>query len=215
MRMLLRTAAAVGIAIAMFGPAKADIKIGVASPMTGPNAAYGQQYLAGVRAAADRINGSGGVLGEKLVVITGDDVSDPKQGVSVANNFVADGVKFVVGHFNSGVTIPASDVYQENDVLFVTPTATNPKVTDRGLWNAFRACGRDDQQGSVGARFVLDRFKGKKVAIIDDRSTAGKGLADEMRKGFEAGGGKPVLVDEINPGEKDYSAVISKIKAAG
>jgi len=215
MRMLLRTAAAVGIAIAMFGPAKADIKIGVAGPMTGPNAAYGQQYLAGVRAAADRINGSGGVLGEKLVVITGDDVSDPKQGVSVANNFVADGVKFVVGHFNSGVTIPASEVYQENDVLFVTPTATNPKVTDRGLWNAFRACGRDDQQGSVLARFVLDRFKGKKVAIIDDRSTAGKGLADEMRKGFEAGGGKPVLVDEINPGEKDYSAVISKIKAAG
>src|SRR5262249_50819586 len=106
-------------------------------------------------------------------------------------------------------------VYAENGVLFVTPTATNPKVTDRGLWNAFRACGRDDQQGSIAGKFVLEAYKGKKVAIVDDKSTAGKGLADEMQKAFEGGGGKEVLREAINPGEKDYSALVSKIKASG
>ena len=183
--------------------------------MSGPNAAYGEQYRAGVQADVDRINSSGGVLGEKLAVSVGDDVSDPKQGVSVANKFVGDGIKFVVGHYNSGVTMPASEIYAENGVLFVTPTATNPLVTERGLWNAFRACGRDDQQGSIAARFVLERFKDKKVAIVDDKSTAGKGLADEMKKTFNAGGGKEVLAEEINPGEKDYSALIAKVKESG
>lgn len=215
MRLIVQMMTAVATTALMLGPAAADIKVGVAGPMTGPNAAYGQQYLAGVQAAADKINAAGGVLGEKLVITSGDDVSDPKQGVTVANNFVADGVKFVVGHFNSGVTIPASEVYAENGALFVTPTATNPKVTDRGLWNAFRACGRDDQQGSIGAKYVLDNFKGKKVAVVDDKSTAGKGIADEMKKAFMAGGGKPVISEEINPGEKDYSAIVSKIKASG
>ena len=144
----------------------------------------------------------------------GDDVSDPKQGVSVANKFVADGVTFVVGHYNSGVTIPASEVYAENGILFVTPTATNPLVTERGLWNAFRACGRDDQQGIVAAKFILEKMKDKKVAIVDDKSTAGQGLADEMRKAYQAGGGKEILSEQINPGEKDYSALVAKIKQA-
>jgi branched-chain amino acid transport system substrate-binding protein len=215
MRIFMPMMTAAATTAAMLAPALAEIKIGVAGPMTGPNAAYGQEYLAGVRAAADKINATGGVLGEKLTVVDGDDQSDPKQGVTVANYFVGDGVKFVVGHFNSGVTIPASDVYAENGLLFVTPTATNPKVTERGLWNAFRACGRDDQQGSIAAKFVLEKFKDKKIAIIDDKTTAGKGIADEMRKAFEAGNGKPVLTEEINPGEKDYSAVVGKIKASG
>ena len=215
MRNFRRMTTTTALLVALLGPAAADIKIGVAGPMTGPNAAYGQEYREGVQAAVDRINANGGLLGQKLAVIVGDDVSDPKQGVSVANNFVTDGVKFVVGHYNSGVTIPASEVYKEYGVLFVTPTATNPKVTERGLWNAFRACGRDDQQGSIAAGFVLQKYKDKKVAILDDKSTAGKGLADEMRKAFTAGGGKPVLTEEINPGEKDYSAIVSKIKASG
>jgi branched-chain amino acid transport system substrate-binding protein len=214
MRIFLRSLIAILAAAPMVGPALADIKIGVAGPLTGPNAAYGQQYLAGVQAAADKINATGGILGEKLVVISGDDASDPKQGVAVANHFVGDGIRFVVGHYNSGVTIPSSEVYAENSIVFVTPTATNPMVTDRGLWNAFRACGRDDQQGSIAGKFVLDKFSNKRVAIVDDKSTAGKGLADEMRKAFAAGGGKPVLVEEINPGEKDYSALVSKIKAS-
>ena len=108
---------AVLISATAFSSAYADIVIGVAGPMSGPNAAYGEQYRAGVQAAVDRVNASGGVLGEKLAVTVGDDVSDPKQGVSVANKFVGDGIKFIVGHYNSGVTIPASDVYAENGVV--------------------------------------------------------------------------------------------------
>ncbi|AZO58321.1 MAG: branched-chain amino acid ABC transporter substrate-binding protein [Mesorhizobium sp.] len=214
MRMILRLMTAALMAAAA-GVARADIVLGVAGPMSGPNAAYGEQYRVGVETAIQRINANGGVLGQKLSVSVGDDVSDPKQGVSVANKFVADGVHYVVGHYNSGVTIPASEIYAENGVLFVTPTATNPMVTERGLWDAFRACGRDDQQGIIAAKFVLERFAGKKVAIVDDKSTAGKGLADEMAKAYNSGGGKEVLREEINPGEKDYSALVAKIKESG
>ncbi len=215
MRMIVQMMTAALMTAATVGAARADIVFGVAGPMSGPNAAYGEQYRVGVETAVERINANGGVLGQRLAVSVGDDVSDPKQGVSVANKFVADGVRYVVGHYNSGVTIPASEVYAENGVLFVTPTATNPMVTERGLWNAFRACGRDDQQGIIAAKFILTRFKDKKIAIVDDKSTAGKGLADEMAKAYNAGGGKEVLHEEINPGEKDYSPLVAKIKQSG
>lgn len=214
MRMIVQMMTA-ALMTAAVGVARADIMLGVAGPMSGPNAAYGEQYRAGVETAVERINANGGVLGQKLVVSVGDDVSDPKQGVSVANKFVADGIHYVVGHYNSGVTIPASEVYSENGVLFVTPTATNPMVTERGLWNAFRACGRDDQQGSIAAKFILGRFKDKKIAIVDDKSTAGKGLADEMTRAYNAGDGNEVLHEEVNPGEKDYSPLVTKIKQSG
>ncbi len=169
---------ALAAVLAFSGAANADIKIGVAGPITGPNAAFGAQLVNGVQQAVDDINKAGGILGEKLVLEQGDDVSDPKQGVSVANKFVGDGVKYVIGHFNSGVTIPASDVYSENGILFITPSATNPTVTDRKLWDAFRACGRDDQQGLVWAELARDKLKGKKIAIVHDKTTYGKGLAD-------------------------------------
>src|SRR5471030_1358118 len=135
---------AAGLAFA--GAASAQIKMGVAGPITGPNAAFGAQLTNGTKQAVEDINKAGGILGQQITLEQGDDVSDPKQGVSVANKYVGDGVKFVVGHFNSGVTIPASEVYSDNGVLFITPSATNPKVTDRKLWDAFRTCGRDDQQ---------------------------------------------------------------------
>ena len=145
----------------------------------------------------------------------GDDVSDPKQGVSVANNFAGDGVKFVIGHYNSGVTIPASEVYQENGILEITPASTNPTVTERGMWNIFRTCGRDDQQGKVAGTYILAHFKGKKIAFVNDKTTYGKGLADETLKTIKAGGMKEVLYEGINTGEKDYSALVSKIKQSG
>ena len=120
--------------------------------MTGGSAAFGAQLRQGVEQAVADINAQGGILGQKIELFIGDDRADPREGVSVANKFVADGVKFVVGHFNSGVTIPASDVYQENGMLVITPAATNPKVTERSMWNMFRVCGRDDQQGGAGGR---------------------------------------------------------------
>src|SRR5581483_10143076 len=161
------------------GGASAQIKVGVAGPLTGPNAAFGAQLKNGAEQAAEDLNAKGGINGQKIELSFGDDVSDPKQGVSVANKFVGDGVKFVVGHFNSGVTMPASEVYQENGILEITPSATNPKITERGMWNIFRTCGRDDQQGAVAGAYIVAHFKGKKVAIVHDKTTYGQGLADE------------------------------------
>ena len=197
------------------GTAQAQIKIGVAGPFTGPNAAFGAQLKNGTEQAVEDINAAGGIIGQKITVTYGDDVSDPKQGVSVANKFAGDGVKFVVGHFNSGVTMPASEVYQENGILVITPSATNPKITERGMWNIFRTCGRDDQQGAVAGAYILKNFKGKKIAIVHDKTTYGQGLADETKKAMNKGGMKEVLYEGVNLGEKDFSALVSKIKAAG
>jgi len=209
-------AAALALAVCFAaGGAEAQVKFGVAGPITGANAAFGAQLTNGTELAVEDINAAGGILGQKIVVETGDDVSDPKQGVSVANKFVGDGIKFVIGHFNSGVTIPASDVYADSGVLFITPSATNPKVTERGLWDAFRTCGRDDQQGKLWADYALQRLKGKKIAILHDKTTYGKGLADAAKGFMNAGGMKEVLYEGVNTGEKDYSAIVSKVKASG
>src|SRR5277367_6450019 len=202
-------------ALAFSGAASAQIKMAVAGPITGPNAAFGAQLVQGTTQAVEDINKAGGILGQQITLESGVDVSDPKQGVSVANKFVGDGVKFVVGHFNSGVTIPASDVYSENGVLFITPSATNPKVTDRNLWDAFRTCGRDDQQGMVWAELARDKLKGKKIAVVHDKTTYGKGLADAALDNMHKMGVKEVLYEGVNTGEKDYSAIVSKIKEAG
>jgi branched-chain amino acid transport system substrate-binding protein len=202
-------------ALAFSGAASAQIKMGVAGPITGPNAAFGAQLTMGTQQAVDDINKAGGILGQQITLEQGDDVSDPKQGVSVANKFVGDGVKFVVGHFNSGVTIPASEVYAENGILMITPSATNPKVTDRGLWDVFRTCGRDDQQGMLWAEYARDKLKGKKIAVVHDKTTYGKGLADAALDNMHKFGIKEVLYEGVNTGEKDYSAIVSKIKASG
>src|SRR4051794_16676698 len=206
---------AVGAAIAFASAAQADIKMAVTGPLTGPNAAFGAQLKNGVEQAVEDINATGGILGQKIVLSYGDDVSDPKQGVSLANKFSGDGVKYVVGPFNSGVTMPSSEVYQENGILEITPSATNPKITERGMWNIFRTCGRDDQQGEVAGKYILTKFKGKKIAIVHDKTTYGQGLADETKKAMNKGGLKEVLYEGVNVGEKDYSALVSKIKASG
>src|SRR5271156_1526014 len=197
------------------GAAWADVTIGVAGPITGANASFGAQLTQGVAQAAEDFNKSGGINGQKITVEQGDDVSDPKQGVSVANKFVGDGVKLVVGHFNSGVTIPASEVYADNGVLMITPSATNPKITERKLWDVFRTCGRDDQQGKLWAELALGKLKDAKIAIVHDKTTYGQGLADAAKGFMNAGGKKEVLYEGVNAGEKDYSAIVSKIKASG
>src|ERR1700761_3060314 len=202
-------------ALAFSGAASAQIKMGVAGPITGPNAAFGAQLVNGTQQAVDDINKAGGILGQQITLEQGDDVSDPKQGVSVANKFVGDGVKFVVGHFNSGVTIPASEVYADNGVLFITPSATNPKITDRKLWDAFRTCGRADQQGQLWADLALGKLKDKKIAVLPDKTPYGQGLADASKGFMNAGGKKEVLYEGVNVGEKDYSAVVSKVKGSG
>src|SRR6185436_19808966 len=195
MRKTLLSAAALTALMALSGSAWADILIGVAGPITGPNAAFGAQLQKGAEQAAADINAAGGLNGEKIVLTIGDDVSDPKQGISVANKFVADGVKFVVGHFNSGVSIPASEVYAENGILEITPAATNPVFTERGLWNTFRTCGRDDQQGVVAGTYIAEKFKDAKIAVVHDKTPYGQGLADETKKTLNAKGMKEAMYE--------------------
>ena len=215
MRKSLLSAVALTSLLAFSGSAWADMLVGVAGPITGPNAAFGAQLQKGAEMAVADINAAGGVNGEQISLSIGDDVSDPKQGISVANKFVADGVKFVVGHFNSGVSIPASEVYAENGILEITPAATNPVFTERGLWNTFRVCGRDDQQGEVAGAYIAANFKDAKVAVIHDKTPYGPGLADETKKALNAAGVTEAIYEGVNVGDKDFSALIAKMKEAG
>ena len=215
MKKLWLTGAVLAAGLALGGIAQAQIKLGVAGPITGPNAPFGAQLKNGTELAVKNINAAGGILGQQVSVEVGDDVSDPKQGVSVANKFVGDGVTMVVGHFNSGVTIPASEVYSDNGVIFITPSATNEKVTDRNLWNAFRTCGRDDQQAKVWSDFIVANFKGKKIAIVHDKTTYGQGLATNAKKFLNEAGVTETIFEGVNVGEKDYSAIVTKMKAEG
>jgi len=194
--------------------ARADITIGLIAPLTGPVAAYGDQVKNGAQTAVDVINKSGGVLGQKLVLKLADDAGDPKQGVSSANLLLGEQVRFVVGPVTSGVSMAVSDVLAESGVLMVTPTATSPALTSRGLANVFRTCGRDDQQAEVAAAYVLKNLKGKKIAIVHDKGTYGKGLADAFKKGINAGGITETIALTVNPGDKDLSAVVTRLKAA-
>jgi branched-chain amino acid transport system substrate-binding protein len=194
--------------------ARADITIAVAGPMTGSEAAFGEQFKRGAAKAIEDINAKGGVLGQKLTLIQGDDACDPKQARSVAEEIASKKAVFVVGHFCSGSSIPASEVYQENGILQISPASTNPTFTERGLPNVFRTCGRDDNQGKIAAGYVAAKQKGKVVGIIQDKSSYGKGLADEFKKALNAAGIKEVFYEAITAGEKDYSALVTKAKAA-
>ena len=168
-------------ALAVQAPAMAEVKLGVAGPLTGPNASVGEQYRRGAEAAVKALNAAGGVNGEQVALVYGDDASDPRQGVAAANELVGEGVVAVIGHYNSSVSIPASTVYAEEGVLQITPGSTNPQLTEQGIKTVFRTCGRDDQQGDVAGKFLADAYKGRKVAILHDQTTYGKGLADATK----------------------------------
>ncbi|MEO8409823.1 MAG: branched-chain amino acid ABC transporter substrate-binding protein [Propionivibrio sp.] len=194
--------------------AYADQLLAIAGPMTGQYASAGDQIRKGAEMAIADINAKGGVLGEKLVLEVGDDACDPKQAVSVANTMVNKQIVFMHGHWCSSSTIPASDVYNEAQIPMAT-VSTNPQVTERGLKNIFRIMGRDDQQGLVAGNYLADHFADKKIAVVDDKSAYGKGLADEIAKAIEARKVPVTLRESITAGEKDYSGLVSKLKSAG
>jgi len=198
--------------LAGIGTAHADIVIGLGTATTGAVAALGEQTVYGAQQAVKDINAKGGVLGQQLVLKVGDDACDPRQAVAVANRFVTDKVVAVNGHLCSGAAIPASEVYAEEGIVMVTPTATNPTLTERGYDTVFRACGRDDQQGIVSGQYLAERFKGKNVAILDDKQSYGKGLADVVAKTIEQAGGKIAYRGSVTAGEKDFTAIISNLK---
>jgi branched-chain amino acid transport system substrate-binding protein len=216
MKKYLLAGAAVSFAAMMSAAAAlADMTIGVAGPITGQYASFGEQLKRGAEMAVADLNAAGGVNGEKVVLEVGDDACDPKQAVAVANQMVSKGIKFMAGHFCSGSSIPASKVYEEEGIVQITPASTNPKFTDEGGWNTHRVCGRDDAQGIVAGNFIAKNFKDKKIAIIDDKSPYGKGLADETRKALNAAGVTEAMNEAYTAGEKDYTALVSKMKEAG
>jgi branched-chain amino acid transport system substrate-binding protein len=196
-----------------------DIRIAVVGSMTGSNAGAGDQVKRGAELAAKDINEAGGVNGRKIVLSIEDDACDPKQAVSVANHVIGEQIPLVDGHVCSGASIPASEVYAEYGVLMMTPASVNSKLTDnafaKGWPTIMRFYVRDDNQGKMLGAWIADRYKDKKIAFVHDKSAYGKGLADQVKANMNAGGVREILYEGINPGEKDYSAIVSKLKGLG
>ena len=201
---------------ALAAPAMAqDITIAVAGPMTGPVASIGEQMKRGAETAAAAINEAGGVNGRKIKIVVEDDACDPKQAVAVANLIVGQQIKYVDGHACSGSSIPAADVYADNNVLMMSPASSNPVLTEKGHATIMRLYPRDDAQGAFIGPWIAEKYKGKKIAILHDKSAYGKGLATIVKDKLNAAGVTEVLFEGINPGEKDYTAIVTKLKNAG
>ena len=189
--------------------------VAVVGPITGQYASFGAQMKNGGELAVEDINAAGGVLGKKLDLEFGDDACDPKQAVAVANQMTANSVALVAGHYCSGSSIPASKVYAEANIVQISPASTNPAFTDnRAGPNIYRVCGRDDQQGGVAGKYIASHFSDKKVAFVHDKTAYGKGLADETKKAMNEAGKQEAMYEAITAGEKDYSALVSKLKQA-
>ena len=214
-RLKLSFAAAAAASVLAFSPAQAELVISTVGPMTGQYASFGEQMRRGAEQAVKDLNAAGGVLGQKVKLIVGDDACDPKQAVAVAKKLVSQKVVFVGGHFCSGSSIPASKVYTAGRILQISPASTNPKLTDEGGPNVFRVCGRDDQQGVVAGNYLAKNFGGKNVAFLHDKTAYGKGLMDATLENYQKAGGKAAMLEAYTAGEKDYTALVSKMKAAG
>lgn len=214
LRIFSQTSPALALAasLALAAPAHAQLKIAVAGPMSGPSAAFGVQLKNGAQQAVEDINASGGILGQKIALVIGDDGSRPEQGALIAKKFASEGVKFVIGHFNSSVSLAASTIYFEAGILQISPASMNPALTERKMWNVFRTSGRDDQPGVLIARHIADKLPGKKIAIIHDRTAYGQGLADDTRKALAARGLTNALYEGVNGGTKDFTALIAKLR---
>jgi branched-chain amino acid transport system substrate-binding protein len=205
---------ALGATLALSTAALAeDMTIAVAGPMTGTESAFGRQMKNGADMAVADINAAGGLLGKKLALDVEDDACDPKQARSVAEKIGGAKIPFVAGHYCSSSSIPASEAYAESNVLEITPASTNPTFTERKLWNVARVCGRDDQQGLVAGNYIARHFKGKNIAILNDKTTYGKGLADETKKALNKAGIKEKLYESYTKGDKDFNAIVSRLKA--
>jgi len=199
-------------------PAETTIKIGHVAPLTGGIAHLGKDNENGARLAVDEINAAGGVkAGDKtfkLELLAEDDKADPKEGTLAAQKIVDGGAVAVVGHLNSGTSIPASKIYSDASVAQISPSATNPKLTEQGFKTTFRVVANDNQQGGVLANFAAGEMKAKTIAIVDDRTAYGQGLADVVEKVAKEKGVKVVAREFTNDKATDFNAILTKIRAA-
>jgi branched-chain amino acid transport system substrate-binding protein len=192
------------------------VKLGFAAPLTGPQAHYGKEMQNGILLAVEEANAAKPVIGGKTVkfeVIAEDDQADPKQGTAVAQKLTDAGIRGMLGHFNSGTSIPASKIYADHGIPQIA-MATAPAYTQNGYKTTFRAMTNDVQQGSVMGRFAVEKLAAKKIAIIDDRSAYGQGLADEFEKAAKAAGAEIVKREYTNDKATDFMAILTSIKAA-
>ena len=204
-------AAAVGTASLV----RAEMVIGVPVPMTGGMAWIGEQGERGAALAIAELNAAGGVLGEPVRALVVDDFCEGDQAVAAAKKLVAEEVALVAGHLCSGAALPASKVYQEAGILMISPTATNPALTEQGLANVFRMSGRDTLQGTMAAEYLAEHWRGRDVAIVHDGQAYGKGVAEAARERLHERGVSEVMFDAIEPGQVDYSGLIDKLQAEG
>jgi len=198
--------------VASYSMAADTIKIGLAGPVTGPVAQYGDMQFIGAKMAIEQINKAGGVNGAQLEGVVYDDACDPKQAVAVANKIVNDGVQFVVGHLCSSSTQPASDIYEDEGILMITAASTNPDITTRGYQLVFRTIGLDSLQGPTAGKFIVDSIKPKRVAVIHDKQQYGEGIATAVKLEVEKAGIPVAAFEGITAGDKDFSALIGKLK---
>ncbi len=195
--------------------APATIKIGMAGAQTGSDGEIGLSMLNGSKVAIDEWNAKGGVLGKKIETVILDDEASGQKAVTVAQSLVDAGIVAVIGHFNSGCTIPASRIYNDAKIVEISPGSTNPQYTEQGFPYAFRVCGRDDQQGAVISAFLHDQMKLNKIAILDDKTTYGEGLATVVKNTFEAKGGTVVMFQGIGKDDRDFRANIAVVQGSG
>jgi branched-chain amino acid transport system substrate-binding protein len=201
------------VALAMSHAAMAkDIKVAVVGAMSGPVAQWGDMEFNGARQAIKDINASGGIKGDKLVAVEYDDACDPKQAVAVANKIVNDGIQYVIGHLCSSSTQPASDIYEDEGILMISPGATNPELTQRGYQYIMRTAGLDSSQGPTAAKYIVEKVKPQRIAIIHDKQQYGEGLARSVLDNLKKAGANIVFFDGITAGEKDFSALLARLK---
>ncbi|MCG1041200.1 branched-chain amino acid ABC transporter substrate-binding protein [Mycetohabitans sp. B8] len=192
-----------------------QVKVGFAAPMTGAQAHYGKDMHNGIVLAIEDFNATKPVIGGKpvqIVLDTGDDQADPRTGTTVAQKLVDDGIKGMLGHFNSGTTIPASRIYANAGIAQIA-MATAPEYTQQGYKTTFRMMTSDTQQGSVAGTFAARTLKLKKVVIIDDRTAYGQGLADQFEKAAKASGAKILEREYTNDKAVDFKAILTKVKS--
>lgn len=214
-----KTVVAVAVMSIGFGAAHAQevVKLGNAAPLTGNIAHLGKDLENGTRLAIETVNTQGVTIGGKKVkfeLIGEDDQADPRTGTTVAQRLVDAGVKGVVGHLNSGTSIPASRIYDQAGIPQISPASTNPKLTLQSFKAVFRTIANDVQQGGALGSFAVKSLGAKKVAIIDDRTAYGQGLADETDKAVKAAGAQVVAREFTTDKATDFNAILTKIRAA-
>lgn len=191
--------------------AQAEIRVGIAGPLSGPTLANGEQQEVGAQKAFEHLNAKGGLLGEEIVVISADDACEERQARAVARQLVSEGVVFVVGHLCSAASLAASKIYEEAGIIMISPASTNPKVTDEGGPNVFRVIGRDDLQGTIAGNYLADHHGNSKIAIIHDGQAYGLGLAEYTKRQLNKRGINEVMFDSYTKDQNDYRPIVDKL----